>query len=292
MTTTDPAPAATGSRLNPVIVSAAIAGALALYGLYIAQTSGRDLSIKVGDQVIELGADPDLTTVIDEAMAKNPAVFEAILSTRDFYKVTSPRLVDALARIDAAKEGEAPVAIGMRKLLWNLEGPFKGPGTLREADARFMAALEELDQPVVDASERSALIIELWQRSLERTPPLGLRLFRSRVVPVRAEADGVPRVYFCPGVDGLALKHVAIFRSGSATSVEGVLTEDTRQRLPCDGDRVTLQELFAGAPMLLGVDPARYALLSGTGGDPAEEIEASFEVQPSRPVVAQLPAPN
>lgn len=265
-------------------IGVVVAGIVALAGLFIAQSSGRSLSMKFGDHTIELGANPEIGAVLDQAIATNAQDFEALLAARNYYRVTSPSLVDAMARIDAAKEEYLTVTAGMRQLLVNLDGPFAGPGTLRSADEGFMAALEDLDRPLGDTPEEGRLIIELWRRSLERRSPFGLRLFQATVMPVRADANGAPLVYVCPRIGAnIAGKAVEIFRPTGSPSIQGVLEPDTRRRLDCTGAAASLREMFMGKPIVLGIDPTRFGLLAEGSGDilPAQ-IQADFEIQPIR----------
>jgi type IV secretory pathway protease TraF len=265
--------------------------AVALAGLAAAYASGRSLSVKIGDYALDFGADPEMGAVLDAALAARPDDVAALLAARGFHRVTSPGLVDALARIDAAKAEGMAVTQGVRRLLWNLQGPFSGAGVLSEADARFLTALEDVDRRAT-AEPGGAVIVELWQRSLERRSPLPLRLFAARVVPVRAGEPGV--VYFCPPADGrLDGKHAAVFRKDTDAALDGALVADDRGRLDCPAEGVSVRALFAGAPMTLGVDPARYAAFAGTDGTvdggAAGGVPATVEIQPSRRAAARAP---
>jgi hypothetical protein len=235
-----------------------------------------------GKFTVTAEAGDDFDAIIDRAIEENPALVEAVLSNHDYYSVNSVRLVDALERLGAAEE-PGDVTLGIRKLLWNLDGPFRGPGTLAMADERFMRALEELDRPVNEPGDKSRLIIELWQRGLERESPLGVRTFRASVVPVRPAGEPNGQfVFLCPGT-GLGSKAVTLWTTRGGL-ITGVLAEDNR-RLPCTTLRVALDRLFAGDPLTLGVDPATYQALADPqrSGEPLpEKVEALFEVQPAK----------
>lgn len=288
MTATDPAPRPSDKTSPPMRGVVLAAAVVALAGLAAAYSSGRGLSVKIGDYALEFGADAEMGAVLDAAMRARPDDFAALLAARGFHLITSPGFVDALARIDAAKADAADVTQGVRRLLWNLEGPFSGAGVLSEADVRFISALEDVDRQAT-REPGGAVIIELWQRSLERRSPLPLRLFEAKVVPVRAGEPGV--VYFCPPGDGrLDGKHASIFRKDADEILEGALVADDRRRLDCPAEGVSVRDLFAGRAMTLGVDPARYAAFAG-GAAAGAGVAATFEVQPSRPAIAAAAGP-
>ena len=247
---------------------------------------------KEGKFTVEARAGDNFATILASAIEKDPRTVEALLGTYDFYKLTSPELVDALARLDAAAPPNAAVTHGMRELLWNLAGPFERPGTLVGADERLIGALDELE---ATPGGTSKLFAGIWQRSLDRTGLFRPRSFNAEVVRLWGGAAAPPGqvfVYSCPG-NVLVGKQTTLWTEGErAGAVTGLIVDDL-QRFDCGNAGKTVEEMLAGQPARLAVDGATFGnLLGATDASAAlpPRIEAKFRVHPKELTAAvQLP---
>ncbi len=129
------------------LAALAVLAAVGVFGIIKITEGGAGGSVEVtsGGVKFSQNREDNFSDLLHKAVTADPHTVEALLSKHDYYRIDSPRLVDALARLDADGSTPSPVALGIRRLLWKLEGPFKGPGTLSGADDGFVKALEELD---------------------------------------------------------------------------------------------------------------------------------------------------
>ena len=90
-----------------------------------------------------------------------------------------------------------------RKLLGDLEGPFRRPGTLLESDERLLSAIEDLEEQVRETRETNHLVAALWQQSLDQQGIFRPRLLRARIVlltePGGADPARYTEILTCPG---------------------------------------------------------------------------------------------
>ncbi len=278
---------------------AAIAALAVLAAIYLLSGSGRPFQIsldKEGRFSVEAKPGDNFATILDSAMQTDPRSVEALLGTYNFYKLTSPQLVDAMSRIDAAAPATAEVTHGMRQLLWNLAGPFKPPGTLDGADVRLLDALDDLD-PHGDAAHASRLLAGIWERSLDRTGVFKPRAFKADVAVVRtADGAGGAAIYACPGsplVGKLVTMIPEVSKGDLSLQIKGTILQDPF-RFGCGGSEGTsLEALLAGKAESLGIDPISYAELATPSTADAglpPTVAAKFQVSPvdvTQPVLPQ-----
>jgi hypothetical protein len=276
---------ALGGMSGPAkVVALAVVAAAVLAAIFLLARTDRPFEITIdreGKFSVEARQGDNFADILKAAIEKDPATVEALLSTHGYYNVKSPRLVDALARLDAAAAANQEVTAGLRRMLWDLAGPFKRPGTLAGADERLIGALDELEEV---AGGTSKLFAGIWERSLERTGLFRPRSFNAEVTRLwggPAAPPGQVFVYACPGNE-LVGKQMTLWTEGErAGAVTGLIVDDL-QRFDCGNAGRTVEELLAGQPARLGLDGTAFAGLLGATTSEAlpPRVEAKFRVHP------------
>lgn len=145
-----------------VVVVAAIAIVAIFFrsGAFTIVAEGQGASIKLdfADSRVDLSELLDKLLKQADSGEKRSLVF-SILQAHQFYFIPSVEAVTALRTI----EEKSDAASALRKMLYNLEGPFKSPVTFSEADARLVTAFNELYK----LDPESPVLTKLWEDSLD-----------------------------------------------------------------------------------------------------------------------------
>jgi len=280
-----------------MVAAVAIVAVAVLVAVWMLSGSGRPFQIsldKEGRFSVEAKPGDDFATLLATAIAKDPGTVEALLNARGFYSVSDPELVTRIEALRPDEAATATVTLGIRKLLYNLEGPFQRPGTLVGADSRLLDALDDLDK-TPGAEGTSALLAGLWQRSLDRTGVFRPRSFNADVKLLfggAAGSFGRPVILACPGSEFVG-KDATVWTEGdSPGAVTGAIGEDV-QRFDCGGDQ-SIEDLLGGQPAALALDAATYRNLFGKP-DPGvtlpPHVAAKFRVHP-KDLTAALVVPG
>ncbi len=288
--------AAAGGGMAKLAIVAVIAVAV-LGAVWILAGRGGPFRIsvdKTGSVVVEAQQGDDFGKILGSALDKDRKTVEALLNANGFFSIADPELVTRIESIKPGEEATAEVTSGIRRLLFNLEGPFQRPGTLVGADGRLLDALDDLDS-TPGAQATSPLLAGLWQRSLDRTGVFRPRSFNAdvKLLFVGPAAPGQPVIYACPGSEFVG-KDATVWTGGETPgAVTGLIVADL-QRFDCpDADR-SLEELLAGQPARLALDGATYRGLFGQP-DPGvtlpPHVAAKFRVHP-KDLTAALVVPN
>ena len=267
---------------------ATIAGAVALGMVYLLQGQGFEMSYGGGKGTLKVERSDSLEAVILRALEKDRELAEGDLAQLGFHSMHSVKVADELRRL---KDDE--VAMAIREVLWDLDGPFALPGTFAGADKRLISALEDLDRVKTETGQISELLAEIVLMSVDRRGVFQPRDFAGEVrrLPGSAVRDGLARVYVCPG-SPLVGKDIRITLQHASrddpetedfTIFPGVIVQDP-SRMRCDGPFRKLTELLAGAPAELGLDADDFARLTAgapPGGLPTRGLKVTFTVHPT-----------
>lgn len=278
---------------------AAIAAVFALGVVYLMQGTGQgfEMAFGGGNASLKVTSRDSLETVVKRALEADRELAEGDLAQLGFLAMSNVKIADELRRL---KEGDA-VAAAIRKVLWDLDGPFALPGTFAGADKRLIGALEDLDRVKTDTGQISELLAEIVLMSVDRRGVFQPRDFAGemRRLPGVSAPDGLARVYVCPG-SPLAGKNIRITLQHASrddpetedfTIFSGVMVQDP-SRMRCDGPARKLTELLAGAPAQLGLEASDFARLSAgapPGSIPIRGLKVSFTVHPTDYTRLELP---
>ena len=292
--TAKPDQATGGWPRTVAILGVAVVAAAALYGIatmlidnnspfeiVLDRDAGITISAKSGEGI---------EVLIDKAFAESPASVGGVLQARDYYKLHSDNLINALALTDPADIPESTLK-RYRKLFWELEGPFSPPGTLSEMDGRLLQALNDLENEVKETGRSNQLIAAIWQQSLNQQGIFRPRLVNAEVILVARDstgADEFPVFYTCGGSTlinrvvtiGATRPAQGVRRNVAAEPLMGIVGFDTfiAEALGCrDNPGADFAELIAGEPLVLGLEEDSYTRLFGVvghGSDETDEREA------------------
>jgi len=263
--------------VNAVLVL--VIAAIVVTATYLLARMNKEFSIGIGKEgaAILVKADDSFNSVLNKAIETDSGTVEAILGQKQYYKLTSVQLVDALRKLDASQPDNQRVSQGLRTLLWDLKGPFALPGTLRGADLRMMGAFDDLEEALKEAEEANHLFTELWRLSLERKGVFKPRLFHASIEIIDAPTDET--AFACPGsmlVERLVFIHVVGF--------DGSLTREVTQNpllFHCDPPALTARQMLAGGTVRLGLSERAFENLVGDdAGIGVSRTKARFEVYP------------
>jgi hypothetical protein len=206
---------------------------------------------KDGKFLIDVRANETLDALLTEALKKNRSAVEKILRGEQYYNVNDPDLVDKLANLDASKPETEEISKRLRKLLWDLRGPFAIPLTLSGADERMSKALDALETARRESKSANGLLVELWKQSLQGEGIFWPRSFNATVEIVQGAQPG--KILACPG-DAIATVG-GVLMSLSVEDGANVISAEVEQDpslFHCDGSPLTAEELLAegGAPRL------------------------------------------
>ncbi|MEZ5785149.1 MAG: hypothetical protein R3D62_01385 [Xanthobacteraceae bacterium] len=149
--------------LSLVVVGIAIVAIVAIFfrsGAFSIVAEGQGASIKLDfkDSRVDLSELLDKLLKQADSSEKRRLVL-SILQAHQFYFIPSVEAVTAFRTI----EEKSDAASALRRMLYNLEGPFKSPVTFSEADARLVTAFNELYQ----LDPESPVLTKLWEDSLD-----------------------------------------------------------------------------------------------------------------------------
>ncbi|CUH46741.1 hypothetical protein [Ruegeria atlantica] len=191
--------------------------ALAVVAVF-ALKSGKDVTVKVSKNgTIELDAreGQSLTQLLDKG-------FEAVeASPEDSAETTARKLSDMRALTRTLKshgyyalndsdlvheirglEKEDPLSAGLRDVLYDLEGPFSLPGTLRGADSRMWQAIADLYEGIKSEPRGdSQLFATLYTNFIQQETvfsPFKHEVTAEGVLLHDANGTEKPMVYTCP----------------------------------------------------------------------------------------------
>ena len=193
---------------------------------------------------------------VDAARAADDVLSRALLNNHGFYVAHDPTLVDVLASYDYSQEPAIEIRDRLRRMLWDLKGPF-GPGALSGAKAQFLRAIEELYDANGDQGP-APLAEAIWLRRIEWQTPFERRKFAAEieVLPKSAAAEGI---LICKGSEHLAEKYVNISvsdpddptrRARGTGSIERVAR--VGEAFSCDNG-VNVTEMLAGRILRLSL---------------------------------------
>ncbi|MGY6633765.1 MAG: hypothetical protein ACXIU8_08455 [Alkalilacustris sp.] len=140
-----------------------------------------------------------MRAILTAQRADHSSFIRSLLGDMGYYEVSNIQIVSALAQLSP----DAPVAVELRSLLFDMRGPFAHPATLEGARSRFLTeVLQRLPQ-------NNALVRELWSDLIRRPLAVVYPDLHADLVPVdipawtRAHDRGplVRNAAACPGSD-------------------------------------------------------------------------------------------
>lgn len=253
----------------------AVAAASVTSAAIFAMSDNRDVAIKFspkGDLSFNTTRGQSLTELIGEgldATVSNPAdspeqaqqraaarrELAAFMTTRGFYQIDEGALIPALRKLDK----ESDTAREIRQILYDLDGPFARPLTLRDADGRFWDAFEDLHKGLrEDPKGDSTFFAELYARLLDENSILG-SLNNQITAEVQLVNDGsaLPNFYSCPGSDIKKGTFVTIRADAKFGGwIDGEIDQSVRFH-PCMAT-VSRFEFLSGKTISLGANAAAF----------------------------------
>ena len=202
----------------------------------------------------------DVSGLLEDLDRKlNSGSVDVVLETHGYYKLSSERLISKLRDINPNDEEWTELTSGLRRLLADLVGPFRLPGTLSEADESFMKALVALDPALSDHSstEANAFFVELWKQFLKQQGIFHQRWFSAEVKMIKGSQNDAAVVYSCSGGALEDRQSISIFtQHGSVTAPVQIFPP----HMACSQtERVSLRELFVqGVPLPLGLNQRAF----------------------------------
>jgi hypothetical protein len=235
----------TGRWLAIVCVATLLTGVV----VYLASLN-KGFEISIGDNgQFSIGVRPDETfaTLLNKAIQRDRSEVDAILARQQYYSLTNPDLVGQLEHLDAAKPESQEISNRLRRLLWDLRGPFKIPYTLSGADERMTQALDALETERKETKQASALLVALWEKSLEGHGIFWPRSFNATVEIVQGAPAGNEErkiVLACPGS---AIAHVSGVVMSLHTNRANILADVIQEPalFDCGGSVLTARQLLA-----------------------------------------------
>jgi hypothetical protein len=177
-----------------VVVALAIFYRSAGFKVEIPVPGGQSVSFSFEDNRIDLsklldqllsGQAPEGT---EESVTKQDLVKD-VLRKHGFYPVPSGEAVTAIRKIDPDDENAREFVRDMRRMLYDLAGPFARTATLAEADDdRLLEAFDDLyaEHPA------NPLVVKLWEMSLQSTGFQGFKTIPAITVQIdRGLSKGV-----------------------------------------------------------------------------------------------------
>lgn len=217
---------------------------------------------KDGTVTITVRPNDSFPVILEKAIAENPKLVRATLASEDYYNLTDVRLVSALERLDYSEKGNKEIASGFRMMLYDLRGPFKVPGALRDAKSdTFVAALDDLEEALENDRIANAILAELWRRHQNQQSIFKLRHYKgtAEIVPNAPFGDEAhPLVFTCPGS---ALPEGRIIQLKGVAPNHGQTLAQVHQNpvlFPCDSNPLTVEELLSKKPVRLGLSEAAF----------------------------------
>lgn len=257
-------------------------GALLIFVL-IDKGAGRTLEFDFGEGV-KVTVEPEskkLADLLPEELKRDRTKTETFLESHGYFRPSSDRLLDRLHRMEPTHEEGRRVASRLRKMLANLQGPFKLPGTLQEVDEKFMQALVQLDKNTIATKKTNALIAKLWEESLAQRGVFRRRRFPATVELLTGVPNDKPRVFACPDSALSRGLIVDIFTDyGSA----GAPIERDAKAFDCNKAVQTGELLTEQATVQFGLNRVAYEQLypEGQQDPPSSPTNIRFMVYPNQ----------
>jgi len=268
-----------------VVVAVILAG---LVGYLANQNKGFKIALdKNGSVAIDVSADETFGQLLNKALEKNRPEVDAILVSREYYSLTNANFVDQLGHLDPSNPKTKEVSKRLRKLLWDLRGPFEVPYTLIGADERMRRALDALERDRKEKKQANGLLVELWKESLEGDGIFWPRSFNATVELVHSVptgSDGRKVVFVCPG-DAIATVSgiiISLSTNGGANGISAEV-EQNPSLFHCNGAPLTAEKLLAeGGTPRLGVSEPVFRELVPAGESESRDgiIHATFQLYP------------
>lgn len=281
-----PPSAGPSRRAGPMVGVVAIVAAAVLAIVAWLAWINREFTLaidKEGRFNISVASGANLRDVLLEALDRDKASVEEVLTARGYHHFADPGLAAALARLDPAAPEHAAAVASIRQLLREQRGPFTMPDALKVLDARLVDALASLETSLEASRQTSELLVELWRQSLDFQGIFRHRMFRATVQRYPASPGGtrgLVLVMGCPGSDFLG-KEVSLRALDGNGQVSGIVLSSATHH--CDGADQKLADLFADQPARLGLDAETYQRLFSaadpTGALP-DEMPVRFQFLP------------
>ena len=240
---------------------------------------------KEGNFTIDVRASDNFAEIFKNAVDTYPKLVDTILAGEQYYKVTNASLANALEDLDYSRPDSEEIAKRLRRMLWDLRGPFKVPGALRGADGRMVSALDDLEETRHGAKQASALLAALWTRSLDEEGIFKLPILRATVEIVGGAPSGsrdLKTALACPGSPLVNGRIMNLYVPGQGNIFAEVAQDPSL--FDCGGSALTAQELLAeGGRIRLGLSETAFRQLvdpSGASGVGNGRIDANFVVYP------------
>jgi hypothetical protein len=230
---------------------------------------------KDGKLRIDVRANETFGALLAEALEKNRVAVEKVLRGEQYYHVDDPDLVDELANLDANRAETEETWKRLRKLLWDLRGPFQPSLALSGADERMRGALDALDMAPPENKGANRFLVELWKQSLQGNGIFRPRSFQATVEIVHGARPG--KILACPGdaIATLGGTKMSLSLEGDTNVISGEVEQDP-SLFHCDGAPLTAEKLLAerGTPRL-GVSGGNL-ISTPASGTPEQRIHATF----------------
>jgi hypothetical protein len=264
-----------------VVVAIIIIVGLAVY--LSNQNKGFKIALdKNGKLEIDVRADETFGQLLTKALEKNRTEIDAILVSHQYYNLANADFVDRLGYLDVSNPETKETANRLRKLLWDLRGPFEIPFTLSGADERMSKALDALETARQKSKQANALLVELWKQSLQGEGIFWPRSFGATVEILQGVKAG--RILACPGdaiatVSGIIMS-LSVDGGADAISAE---VEQNPSLFHCDGAPLTAEKLLAeGGTPRLGLSESAFRDLVSASEPAIREgrVHATFRLYP------------
>jgi len=230
---------------------------------------------------IDVQANETFGQLLTKALEKNRTEVDAILASHQYYNLANADFVDRLGYLDASKPETKEISNRLRKLLWDLRGPFEIPFTLSGADERMSKALDALEAARQERKEANALLVELWKQSLQGEGIFWPRSFGATVEVVHGTQT--KKILACPGdaivtVSGIIM---SLSLEGGADAISAEI-EQNPSLFHCDRSPLTAEKLLAdGGTPRLGVSESTFRSLVPTSVSNQEgKVGATFRLYP------------
>ncbi len=203
----------------------------------IVKGSGQEVVFSFDEDKVDFN---DLLDKILSEEDRKTRLVQYVLRSHNFYYVPSVEVATAISKIEETEETYNFIH-ALRKLLYNLEGPFSRPKTFVEAgDDRIISAFEDLyiEKP------SSPLIAKLWEMSLEWQS-----LFAPREIKVFIRKDEtLEKSTASACIGSLLLNKSALILT---TSKEKFVEVSVNQTQPCQS--ASPERLLAGEKINIGL---------------------------------------
>ena len=224
-----------------------------------------------------------LAEMISAQLELHPIQLRAVLRDRGYYQVTDPALTDALAELSPTHAVSARV----RRLLFQMEGPFEKPSTLEGAQSRFITDVLASRPP------QDSLVAEVWSGFILQTlsflyPDLKVRLVPVDITERHLNGEGGLTIWNASACRGshLANKYVQLWVESDdgvwdETAVTAYVNEEMHAT-HCRGAARELPDILRDGKVRLGVSRALHERLNGNlAGDPSTGAESGsrFAIQ-------------